>query len=45
MNSRRRIAFPKAQDYAKFGLQFRRSNQEFATSGIGFNRQFALQKF
>ena len=45
MNSRRRIAFPKAQDHAKFGLQFRRSIQEIATGEIGFKEQFALQKF
>jgi hypothetical protein len=38
---RRRIAYPKAQDYADFkvGLQ-----QGFATSEIGLNDQFALQK-
>jgi hypothetical protein len=38
---RRRIAHPKAQDYACFqrGLQ-----QGFAAGGMGFNDQFAPQK-
>jgi len=38
---RRRIAHPKAQDYAgiKVGLQ-----QGFAARGMGFNDRFALQK-
>jgi hypothetical protein len=45
MNSRRRIASPQAQDHAKFGSECRRSNQEKTTDGIGFNGQFALQKF
>jgi hypothetical protein len=38
---RRRIAHPKAQDYADFkvGLQ-----QGFALSEMGFNDKFALQK-
>ncbi len=45
MKSRRRIAFPKAHDFDKIGLQCGRSNQKFSTRGIGFNCQFALQKF
>jgi len=38
---RRRIAYPKAQDYADFqrGLQ-----QGFAAGGMGLSTQFALQK-
>jgi hypothetical protein len=38
---RRRIAHPKARDYADFkvGLQ-----QGFATDEMGFNDKFALQK-
>jgi hypothetical protein len=45
MKLRRRIAFPDAQDHAKCGFQLRPSEQEKATSEMGFNGQFALQKF
>jgi hypothetical protein len=39
MKSRRRIAFPTASDHATLQLQ-----QGFATSEMGCNNQFALQK-
>jgi hypothetical protein len=38
------MAAPKAQDYGKFGLQCRRSNQEITTCEMGFDGQLALQK-
>jgi hypothetical protein len=43
--SRRRIASLKAQDQPDFGLQFTRPNHEIETGEMGFNGQFALQKF
>jgi hypothetical protein len=39
MKSRRRIAFPEAQDSVTIQLQ-----QGIAAGGMGFNGQFALQK-
>jgi hypothetical protein len=44
MKSRRRMVFPKAQDHAKFGRQFRPSEQEMTTNEIGFKGQFAQQQ-
>jgi hypothetical protein len=44
MKLRRRIAFYRAQDHVKFGLQCRRSNQEIATGEMGFEGQFAQQQ-
>jgi hypothetical protein len=38
---RRRMAYPKAQDYADFQV---RLQQGFAIGGMGFNDKFALQK-
>jgi hypothetical protein len=38
---RRRIANPKAKDYA----DFQRLQHRFATGEMGVNDQFALQKF
>jgi hypothetical protein len=39
--SRRRIAHPKAKDYADFQLGLQ---QGFAIGGMGFRGQFALQQ-
>jgi hypothetical protein len=36
---------PEAQDHAKFGLQFARSNHEIETSEMALNGQFALHQF
>ena len=36
---------PEAQDPAKFGLQFARSNHEIETSEMALNGQFALHQF
>jgi hypothetical protein len=44
MKSRRRIAFPKLGTTLHLGFQLRPSKQEFATSDMGRNGQFALRK-
>jgi hypothetical protein len=37
MKSRRHIAFPRLGEHAKGGVQLRPSEQEIATSEMGFN--------
>jgi hypothetical protein len=44
MKSRRRIAFLKARDRANIVFQLGPSEQEMATSDMGFKGQFAMQK-
>jgi hypothetical protein len=44
MKSRRLIAFPQAEDHTNTGCQLKPSEQEMATSDMGFKDQFAMQK-